>query len=125
MFGEVGGLKDFLSPILAFMFSTFSKNFLQAQLVKSLYRSIENGNQEIKSELMPVSSAIRFSSCFVIHQVLKLGCLGRKQDKMRLKRGLAKIDGSLDIVKLIKNANALAILLRLLLSKPERRLVRI
>ena len=44
LFGDVGGLYDFLSLILATLFGFFSDRFLQASLVQKLYRGISNNN---------------------------------------------------------------------------------
>jgi len=39
MFGDVGGLRDFLGLGLATVFGFFSEHFMTASLIKSLYRA--------------------------------------------------------------------------------------
>ena len=58
MFGDVGGLYDFFSLILATLLGFFSDRFLQASLVQKLYRGISNNNDR-KDQYTGTTTSLR------------------------------------------------------------------
>ena len=93
MFGEVGGLNDFLALILAAFFNVFSRQFLLASLAQKLFRSINSARTK-KVPIAPAAlSPFSFSACFILAQVCKMGwCLG---DKAKHRKAL--LDGMTEV----------------------------
>ena len=67
MFGDVGGLYDFLSLILATLLGFFSDRFLQASLVQKLYRGVSSNNRKHTGTTISLQQQIlTFTPCFIV-----------------------------------------------------------
>ena len=132
MFGEVGGLYDFIALGIATVLGFFSERQLMASLVQKLFHEAPNVKKE-KDEITETTkqtinfNPLSFKASFVVAQSCIMGCCYRdkKLHRRNLFYGISKVEDSLDVVKLVRSYRALATLLRLLLTKDERRLVRL
>ena len=70
--------------------------------------------------------AVQFGFCHCLLQTISLGLLPRHSQKLKKleKEGQKRLEKSFDLVALIKQQRAVSALLRLLLSKHERRLLK-
>ena len=136
LFGDVGGLYDFLSLGLATFFGFFSDRFLQASLVQKLYRGVSSNNHKNPYKGTNISlrqnmlTPCAFTPWIIVSQAFKLSCCLSPGGKKALHRralsdGTSRIEDSLDVVKLIRQGHALTVLMRLLLTRDARRLIRI
>ena len=132
MFGEVGGLHDFLALGLSTVLAFFSERQLMASLAQKLFHGAPN----VTKKRDEVDNTIRhtinfnplsFSANFVVAQSFIMSCCYRDKTLRRkaLFDGISRVEDSLDVVKLVRSHRALATLLRLLLTKDERRLIRL
>ena len=136
MFGEVGGLNDFSSIIVSPFFSFIAIRFLNASMVEKLFRGKIVGNSKIHTHMAPETqvtkffSSVKFSTAFILAQICNVNgcCKSSKEDNRHRKAlylGISRVEQSLDVVKLIRQSRALSILLRLQLTRDERRLIRL
>ena len=49
MFGDVGGLNDFLSLLLAAIFGFFSESILQAKIISTLFFTAKSNSNQVRS----------------------------------------------------------------------------
>ena len=112
MFGEVGGLRDFIFLILAPFLSLFSERFLLASIVSKLYR-IRDPRGSVRSEdysmnpaakQKPLSQPLEFSTSFLLAHACSIGwCLKDKALHWKnLVDGISRVEDSLDVVKLVR-----------------------
>ena len=121
VFGEVGGLNDFIALVLATFFGFFSQRFLLVSLVQQLYRS-RTSSKNISEVLF---RPLLFSKRFVVANACMLGECPRDRKALLLKDGMNRVEDSLDVVKLVQSNRALNTLLRLLLTKEARHIIRL
>ena len=110
MFGEVGGLYDFLAIILYAIFTRISSKFQQATIISRLFR--------IKGPDQLISKPLKFSRTFIFTQMCWLRfCIPDKGKKHKaLQEGIKRLDLELDVAKIVRNSRAMDTLQRLLLS---------
>ena len=132
MFGEVGGLYDFLALGIATVLGFFSERQLMASLAQKLFQGAPNVTRENDPTTNTIRQTINFNplsfrASFVVAQSFIMGCCYRDKSLHRkaLFDGVSRVEDSLDVVKLVRRNRALATLLRLLLTKDERRLLRL
>ena len=133
MFGEVGGLNDFLSLGLSSLIGIFSERFMRASLIQKLFRGANTDDKPPRNQKFTPFAIFRsigslmFPTSFVIAQIFSFGRCPRDQGRRRreFEAGIVKLEYELDVVHLIRNSRALSTLLRLLLSKDDRRLLRL
>ena len=112
MFGEVGGLRDFIALVLAPFLSLFSERFLLASIVSKLY-SISAPRGTTRSEDYSINPAahqkplfrpIEFSTSFLLADACSIGwCLRDKAlHRKTLLDGISRLEDSLDVVKLVR-----------------------
>ena len=83
MFGEVGGLNDFIALILSMVLGLFSDKFMQASIVQKMFRGFataksRNGkdswfSQASKKRVKP----LKFSTSFLVAEIFQLRCCVR------------------------------------------------
>ena len=120
MFGDVGGLNDFIALSLASIFGLLSEKFLHKDLIQKLFHvtSLASGGYKSPKTILRSFKSLKIPLCLLL-------CPSRfKEKKKRLfKLAMSRTEDSLDVIKLIRNSRVLKTLLRLLLSKDERRLI--
>ena len=127
MFSDVGGLNDFLGLLLATIFGFFSERLMLASLVSSLFHgSVSSVEKDDPSEALDSIKPFNNPKCFTLMQALTCGLCPRKQAQRRraIALGSHGIDRELDVVRLIRQSRTLTTLVRLLLSRDERRLLK-
>ena len=69
---------------------------------------------------------VQFGSCYCLVKTISFGLLPRNSQKLKMleKEGQKRLEKSFDLVALIKQQRAVRALLRILLSKHERRLLK-
>ena len=102
-------------------------------LVQKLFRGADTDDKPPKNLAFAPSAmfksirSLMFPNSFVIAQIFSFGRCPRDQGRRRreFEAGIVKLEYELDVVHLIRNSRALSTLLRLLLSKDDRRLLRL
>ena len=112
MFGEVGGLRDFIFLILAPFLSLFSERFLLASIVSKLYHirdprgttRSEDYSMNPAAQKKPLFEPLNFSTSFILAHACSIGwCLREKAlHRKTLLDGISRLEDSLDIVKLVR-----------------------
>ena len=132
MFGEVGGLHGFLVLILSVFLKYYNSQLLLASLAQKLFHGApkvaSNYDSSTSTTLQEVTfNPLSFTASFVLAQSYIMSCCYRDKYSHRktLLDGMSRVEDSLDIVKLIRSYRALNTLLRLLMTKDERRLLRL
>ena len=115
MFGDVGGLNDFLVLICALYFKFFAEKLMLRELGAKLFYYSTLKVQGFESPLAALSKikSLKTNKLF----------LDRKR-KYFLGLAKTKLDTSLDVVRLIRASRIQRTLTRLLLSKSERQWIR-
>ena len=111
MFGDVGGLNDFFVLLFVAIFSSFADKLMLRELAAKLFHFTNISADFATSPLETLAS-------FKPLKAKKL-FISRKRSRF-LKIAQAKLDESLDVVRLIRAGRVHKTLLRLLLSKTER-----
>ena len=132
MFGEVGGLNDFLALILSTFLGFLSERHLLVSLAQKLYHGVPQVERKIDVASMTTKHDITFNplsfkASFIVAQSCLMNFCYRDKSLHRkaMFDGMSKVKDSLDVVKLVRSFRALNTLLRLLLSQDERRLLRL
>ena len=133
MLGDVGGLSDFFYLALTSAIGVFSERFYNAKMVSKLFRENPSRNERPGSvyyaEKQQTSKPTKyrplsFNSSFICFQSVLPECFSYKKRRAKvLHNSLKKLDKQLDVVGHLKRSQALNVLLRLLLSKYERKLL--
>ena len=123
MFGEVGGLYDFLVLGLSTVLGFFSERHLMVSLAQKLFHGAPNVLTKQDETTNTIRHTINFnplsfSSCFVMAQSFIMGCCYRdkKLHRRALFDGMSRVEDSFDVVKLVRSFRELKTLLRLLLT---------
>ena len=115
MFGDVGGLYDFLVLISATIFNYFADKLMLRELASKLFHFSTLSVQGFESPIVALSKikSLKTNKLF----------LDRKR-KYFLGLAKIKLDASLDVIRLIRAARVQKTLTRLLLNKNERKWIR-
>ena len=132
LFGDVGGLRDFLGLFLSAFFGFFSERFMTASLVQTLFHASNSSKESVNLDHSPAQalssiSPIKLPRVFTLMHALtcaKCRCHGNKKRHKALELGESYLSRQLDVVKLVRQNRIFSTLLRLLLAKKERRLIR-
>ena len=126
MFGEVGGLYDFLALALASIFGFASEHIMFASLVQKLFRIAETSDLALTSgALLNQFKPLCFPQTFVLAHAFSFGWCPRDQFRRRkaYEAGVNRLERQLDIVNIVRDNRSLKTLLELLLSKQERHML--
>ena len=115
MFGDVGGLNDFLVLLLAAIFSSFADKMLLRELASKLFHTSVPMPRNITAINLP--NLAKFKPLKT-----KRLCLNKKR-KHLLILAQSKLDDSLNVVRLIRSGRIQRTLLRLLLNKEQRSMI--
>ena len=89
MFGEVGGLNDFLSLGLSSLIGIFSERFMFVSLVQKLFRGADTDDKPPKNLAFAPSAmfksirSLMFPNSFVIAQIFSFGRCPSDQGRLR------------------------------------------
>ena len=126
MFGDVGGLFDFILIGLSSVFSYLAHSSLSASLVSKLFHASDiEPKEESKNATLPLKALhsieiIPFSATLAAFDACSCRLARKKSRRLRtLELGEAKLDQSLDFVKLVRQIRILRTLTLLVLSKEE------
>ena len=124
MFGDVGGLRDFIGIFFTACFGFFSEKFFNASIVESLFH-VSDGKNRPPAKMLASIRPLKFTTGFTLINAFTLGkCSGDRKRRKALEKGLNELDRHLDVIKLVRQNRVFTTLLRLLLHKQERRLIR-
>ena len=99
MFGDVGGLNDFIGLILSSIFGFFAESFLKSSMVSALFGISKTKRKNLGasfsfSSTLASIKAIKFNSIFSLLQAISCGksaCGDRKHYKV-LQLGSARLE---------------------------------
>ena len=118
MFGDVGGLNDFIFLLLSSVFGFISNRLMLKALVERLFHFTD---AETRS---PTATLKHIKSLQVSTWIVMFKSFFGKRHTRSLKKAEAKLDDSFDVVRLIRLGRNFRTLIRLLLTRNERRLMR-
>ena len=88
MFGDVGGLRDFLGLFISAFFGFFSEHFMSASLVQTLFH-VTDGNARSPSKTLASIKPLSFPRGFTLMHACTFGrCSGDKKRDKTLKLGI-------------------------------------
>mmetsp|Transcript_27725 Transcript_27725/g.34467 ORF Transcript_27725/g.34467 Transcript_27725/m.34467 type:complete len:113 (+) Transcript_27725:244-582(+) len=108
MFGDVGGLNDFLGLILTSVISFFSSNFMEKSLIEKIYHvsssdpAPQRGSVSHDFEVANTIRPLKLSKCFVLIYALTGGRYpSSRKKRFAYRAAQEQLEKSLDIVDLI------------------------
>ena len=109
MVGDVGGLNDFVTVILAYIVSNFSEYFMKTKLISKLYREPPKPQKRPSHNLLvprnpsKLTRPIKFTKSFIcFHAFLPRKCLERKQECKAFFQGIDTIEKQIDLAKMVR-----------------------
>ena len=108
MFGDVGGLQDFILIVLAPLFSYFSSSFMSATLVSKLYHASESEPKPASTTLTPLQALesikpIPFSSMLALMNACLCKAVTTRSRRLRTQAvGEYSLERQLDLVRLVR-----------------------
>ena len=110
MFGEVGGLHDFIALVFKVLLGFFSQRFLAASLVEKLYHTAPKTIKKDAENALSVFKPLFFGTQVVLCHICTNGKRGKYQQIKTLHEGIIKVEDSLDVVKLLRHIRSLKVL---------------
>lgn len=113
MFGDVGGLNDFLGVLLSSVFGLFSDSLLNGAMVKKMFQSVSPksyGNQPSRSyqienlkKTYKGIEPIKISKLFLLLRACTYEkCPRDKKKKKLIKTGTNMLENALDVVSIMR-----------------------